>query len=266
LYRRRRQVKSSLEIFILVNESMSMGNIRIVLVNTSHAGNIGAAARAMKNMCLSELYLVDPVNFPDAGATARAAGADDVLENAVICATLDEALTGCQWAVGATARQRRIGWPTMTPRASARELVSRAAVGSVALVFGRERMGLTNEEVDKCQALVNIPGNEQFSSLNVASAVQILAYEIYLASLTADEAAPADKGDFPVPAVAEDMERFYQELEKVLIGMGFLNPDNPRKLMRRLRRMFGRTEPDHNELNILRGILTAIQQTQHWRG
>ena len=245
---------------------MNRGNIRIVLVNTSHAGNIGAAARAMKNMCLSELYLVNPGNFPGAEATARATGVDDVLANATVCTTLTEALVGCQWIVVTTARQRRIGWPTMTPRDSAQELVSRVAAGPVALVFGRERMGLTNEEVDKCQALVNIPGNAQFSSLNIASAVQILAYEIYLASLSLDGGMLVEKGDFPIPAVAEDMERFYEELEKVLIGMGFLNPDNPRKLMRRLRRMFGRTQPDGNELNILRGILTAIQQTQHWRG
>lgn len=245
---------------------MSIGNIRIVLVNTSHAGNIGAAARAMKNMCLSELYLVNPVNFPDPEATARATGADDVLANAVVCASLTDALVGCRWVVGTTARQRRIDWPTMTPRESARELISRSTAGPVALVFGRERTGLTNEEVDKCQALVSIPGNEQYSSLNVASAVQILAYEIYLASLTANDDSAVEIGDFRAPAAAEDMQRFYTELEKVLIGIGFLDPDKPRKLMRRLRRLYARSEPDDNELNILRGILTAIQQTQHWRG
>ncbi|MEE8482319.1 MAG: RNA methyltransferase, partial [Acidiferrobacterales bacterium] len=158
-----------------------MGNIRIVLVNTSHAGNIGATARAMKNMHLSRLFLVNPENFPSPEATARASGADDVLAGATVCDTLDEALVGCVWVVGSTARARRIGWPTLTPRAVAAEAVNRAVTGPVAMVFGRERMGLTNDEVDKCQALVTIPSNADYSSLNVASAVQILAYETYLA-------------------------------------------------------------------------------------
>jgi tRNA (cytidine32/uridine32-2'-O)-methyltransferase len=229
-----------------------INNIRVVLVNTSHAGNIGAAARAMKNMCLSSLYLVEPVSFPHA--------------DAVVCNNLTEALAGCQWVVGATARHRRIEWPTLPPGNCAQELVTRASSGPVALVFGRERTGLTNEEVDRCQALVNIPGNENFSSLNVASAVQILAYEIYLAARERDKQVPATDDELQSPAATEDLERFYTELEKVMVGIGFLSPDNPRKLMRRLRRMFGRTQPDNNELNILRGILTAIQQTQFWRG
>ncbi len=244
---------------------MNLGNIRIVLVNTSHAGNIGATARAMKNMCLSQLFLVNPANYPSPEATARASGADDVLARATVCATLDEALAGCLWVVGATVRPRAIGWPTLTPRDAAPEVINRAVAGPVALVFGRERMGLTNEEVDKCQALVTIPGNADYSSLNVASAVQILAYEIHLAALAAEDLPSKEISERGVPSAADDMERFYVELEKVLVGIGFLDPDNPRKLMRRLRRMFGRTGPDSNELNILRGMLTAIQQTQYWR-
>ncbi len=245
---------------------MNLGNIRIVLVNTSHAGNIGATARAMKNMCLSRLFLVNPANYPNPEATARASGANDVLAEATDCGTLDEALAGCLWVVGATVRPRTIGWPTLTPRNAASEVISRTVAGPVALVFGRERMGLTNEEVDKCQALVTIPGNAEYCSLNVASAVQILAYEIHLAALAAEDLPPTETSERGVPSPADDMERFYVELEKVLVGIGFLDPDNPRKLMRRLRRMFGRTGPDNNELNILRGMLTAIQQTQHWRG
>lgn len=245
---------------------MNLENIRIVLVNTSHAGNIGAAARAMKNMHLSQLFLVSPADFPSPEATARATGADDVLAKATICGTLDEALVGCRWVVGTTARQRRIGWPTLTPRAISTEVLNRSVVAPVALVFGRERMGLTNEEVDKCQALVSIPGNADFCSLNIASAVQILAYELHLAALASEELTPTENDGRGAPSSADELERFYQELEKVLIKIDFLNPENPRKLMRRLRRMFGRTDPDTNELNILRGILTAIQQTQHWHG
>jgi TrmH family RNA methyltransferase len=245
---------------------MNMANIRVVLVNTSHAGNIGATARAMKNMRLSQLYLVNPANFPGPEATARASGADDVLTNARVCHSLDEALVGCEWVLGTTARPRSIGWPTLTPEAGAQEMVSRGATGAVALVFGRERMGLTNEEVDKCQSLVTIPGNPDYCSLNVASAVQILAYEIHLAALAKENGMPGEDSGHNAPSPADDMERFYEELEKVLIKIGFLDPGNPRKLMRRLRRMFARTGPDSNELNILRGILTAIQQTEHWQG
>lgn len=245
---------------------MNLENIRIVLVNTSHAGNIGATARAMKNMNLSQLYLVSPENFPSAEATARATGADDVLANATVCNSLDDALVGCRWVVGTTARTRRIGWPTLTPRSAATDLIERAEQAPVALVFGRERMGLTNEEVDRCQALVNIPSNVDYSSLNIASAVQILAYEILLATLEKENIEPVESDGRNVAASADDMERFYEQLESVLVRIGFLNPDNPRKLMRRLRRMYGRASPDNNELNILRGILTAIQQTQYWRG
>jgi len=245
---------------------VNLKNVRVVLVNTSHAGNIGATARAMKNMELSQLYLVSPENFPSADATSRASGAGDVLAGATVCDTLDQALEGCIWVVGSTARSRKIDWPTTTPRAIAPEVVSRADSGVVALVFGRERIGLTNEEVDKCHSLVSIPCSESFSSLNIASAVQVLAYETHLAALAASGSSVVNTNGRDIPASADDIERFYQELEKVLVGIDFLDPDNPRKLMRRLRRMFGRTEPDSIELNILRGILTAIQQTQYWRG
>ncbi len=244
---------------------MAISNIRIVLINTTHPGNIGAAARAMKNMCLSELVLVKPAQFPSDEATARASGADDVLAAAKVVENLDDALAGCHWVVGTTARPRTIGWPTLAPRACAEELVQKAPAGPVAIVFGRERTGLTNTEVDKCQALVTIPGNAEYSSLNVASAVQILAYETFLANEAAESELSAELPSISVAASSDDMERFYEHLEQVLVEIGFHDPDNPRKLMRRLRRLFGRARPDNNELNILRGILTAIQQTEHWR-
>lgn len=244
---------------------MSISSIRIVLVNTTHPGNIGAAARAMKNMCLSEMVLVRPERFPSDEATARASGADDVLASANVVESLDQALAGCHWVVGTTARPRTIGWPTLTPRACAEELVQKTAAGPVAVVFGRERMGLTNDEVDKCQALVTIPGNPDYCSLNVASAVQILAYETFLASRAPVSAQSPGVRDIDEVASSEDMERFYRHLEQVLVEIGFHDPDNPRKLMRRLRRLIGRAGPDRNELNILRGILTAVQQTEHWR-
>jgi tRNA (cytidine32/uridine32-2'-O)-methyltransferase len=244
---------------------MTISNIRIVLINTTHPGNIGAAARAMKNMCLAEMILVRPARFPCDEATARASGADDVLASAKVVESLDQALAGCHWVVGTTARPRTIGWPTLTPRACAEELVQKAAAGPVAVVFGRERMGLTNEEVDKCQALVTIPGNPDYCSLNVASAVQILAYETFLASQAPVSGQPAGVRVTNDAASSEEMERFYRHLEQVLVEIGFHDPDNPRKLMRRLRRLIGRAGPDRNELNILRGILTAVQQTEHWR-
>ena len=244
---------------------MTTSNIRIVLINTSHPGNIGAAARAMKNMGLSQLTLVKPAQFPDSEATARASGADDVLASANVVDNLNDALAGCHWVVGTTARARTIGWPTLTPRACADELVKKATAGPVAIVFGQERIGLTNEEVDKCQALVTIPGNPDYRSLNIASAVQIIAYETFLASHAPESDLLAEDRDVDAAANSEDMERFYQHLEQVLVEIGFHDPDNPRKLMRRLRRLIGRARPDQNELNIMRGILTAIQQTEHWR-
>lgn len=243
---------------------MIQNNIRIVLINTTHPGNIGATARAMKNMCLSDLVLVNPARFPSDEARARASGADDLLESAAVVDGLDQAIAGCQWVVGTTARPRTIGWPTLTPGDCAEQLTERAAAGKVAVIFGRERMGLTNEEVDRCQALVTIPGNPDYLSLNVASAVQILAYEIYLASSQLDGTLPVLSPGSGQAASSEEMERYYAHLEQVLVEVGFLDPENPRKLMRRLRRLYGRAGPDRNELNILRGILTAIQQTEHW--
>ncbi len=231
--------------------------LRIVLLETSHAGNIGAAARAMHNMGLDDLWLVAPKSFPDDEATARASGAHRLLESATVVADLDQALTGCGLVAAVSARQRSLAWPCKTPREAAAEIVASTANTSVALLFGRDKYGLTNAELERCHLLISIPANPDYSSLNLAMAVQVLAYEIRLArGQTSLPPASAD----PPPAAAEDMPRFYRHLEEVLLENGFLDPDNPRHLMRRLRRLFNRAVPDENEINILRGMLAAMQK------
>jgi tRNA (cytidine32/uridine32-2'-O)-methyltransferase len=236
-----------------------LNKLRIVLVETSHAGNIGAAARAMKNMGLARLYLVNPRQFPHADASARASGADDVLAQAVVCASLDAALMGCGFVVGASARLRSLSVPVLDPRQCAARVRIEAMATEVALVFGREQSGLTNDELGRCHHLMHIPGNPDYSSLNLAAAVQVLSYELRMAGAVA---APIAEGEPPVPA--EDMARFYEHLQDTLIKIGFLDPQNPRIMMRRLRRLFNRARPDQVELNILRGILSAAQG--HHRG
>lgn len=235
---------------------MALNNIRVVLVRPTHPGNIGAAARAMKTMALSNLWLVAPSQFPSAAASAMAAGADDVLSQARITTDLDAAVADCHAVFGTSARSRRIGWPMLDPRAAAPRLIEAAQRGPVALLFGQERSGLTNSELDRCQALVQIPANPEYSSLNIASAVQLLAYELYVAAGATP--APAN-GDHP-PATLDDLQRFYRHLEEVLVAIRFLDPANPRLLMRRLIRLFNRAAPDQNDVNILRGILTAVGQ------
>ena len=239
---------------------MVLSNIRIVLVRPTHPGNVGATARAMKNMSLHHMFLVAPEDFPSAEASDRAAGADDVLANAVICASLDEALKDCHLVIGTSARQRRIEWPGLDPESCARRLVDGARQGPVALLFGQERTGLLNSELDRCHFVVTIPTDSNYSSLNLACAVQILAYEIRRAGLAGPSLSLTDARENSRPVGGEDMQRFYRHLEEVLQQIGFLDPANPRRLMRRLMRLFNRTDLDHNEMNILRGILTAIQQ------
>lgn len=231
-------------------------NIRIVLVNTSHPGNIGAAARAMKNMGLGELYLVEPKLFPHADASARAAGADDLLARATVCQSLEEAVAGCQLVFGASARLRRLPWPLAEPREAARQIIGAYRQAPVAVVFGREHAGLTNDELLCCNALVHIPCNEDFSSLNVAAAVQVLSYEIHMAGR---EGVTEVEVDSP-PATAGELERFFQHLEETLVELDFLDPAKPRKLMRRLRRLYIKARLEETEVNILRGILTAAQK------
>lgn len=234
-------------------------NIRVVLVNPSHPGNIGAAARAIKNMGLSQLVVVEPQRDPqDSEARARAAGALDVLMRAEIVDSYDKAIANCGLVIGASARLRAIPWPTLSPRDAAMQIVSAAQTQSVCWVFGREDTGLTNEELQKCQRLVHIPANPDYSSLNLAAAIQILAYETRLAIL-ASQGQPEVyvPSDHPL-ATAEDLEGLYAHLEKTLKQIGFYDPENPRQLMRRLRRLFNRALVDKMEMNILRGILAAV--------
>jgi len=231
-------------------------DIRIVLVETSHPGNIGAAARAMKTMCLTRLLLVNPAEFPHPDASARASGAVDLLERAQVVQTLDEALSGCALIAGTSARQRGLGPPVLSPRECMQRLHAEAAKGQeVALLFGRERTGLTNEELARCHILVNIPSNPDYSSLNIAAAVQVLGYE----SMLARGAVPAAGESEEVPATAEEMEKLYEHIESAALETGFLDPANPKHLMRRIRRLFNRARPDQNEVHILRGLLSALQ-------
>lgn len=229
----------------------------MVLSNTSHPGNIGATARAIKTMGLTSLYLVNPKLFPHADASARASGADDVLATAQVCTTLEEATQDCRLVVGASARTRSIPCPVISPDECARRVCVESRQGRVAVVFGCEQSGLSNAEIDHCQFLVRIPTNPDFASLNLASAVQIIAYEILVAHEDGQTAEPTPEH---VPVSAGEMERFYIHLEQTLVELAFLDPANPRQLMRRLRRLYNRARPDENEVNILRGILAAAQQ------
>ena len=250
-------------------------DIRIVLIGTTHPGNIGAAARAMKTMGLSELRLVSPRVFPSSDATALAAGADDVLARAVVYDTLEQAIAGCTVVVGVSARPRSITCPLFAPREGMQKLADEAAGERVAVLFGREHSGLTNAEMDRCRYQLRIPTDPDFPSLNLAAAVQVIAYEIQLARLASEAVTepPAVAAGTGAPMAdartgaaagggavdAAEMERFYHHLEAVLVETGFLDPARPRHLMRRLRRLYNRAQPDRNEINILRGILTAVR-------
>jgi len=231
-------------------------NIRVVLCQTAHPGNIGAAARALKTMGLGQLVLVAPERFPDPQAEWLAVGAVDVLRRARVCASLDEALSGSAFAVACTARPREVAVPMVTAREAAARMLEVARAQSVALVFGNETCGLTAAEVGKCQLLATIPADPEFSSLNVAAAVQVLAYELRLAALGA--AVRHSKGKPPELATHEEIERFYVQLERRLLAAGFLNPRNPKKLMARLRRLFGRTQLEQEEVNILHGVIKTL--------
>lgn len=257
----------SFPLVFLLRLIVSLQNIRVVLVNTSHAGNIGGAARAMKNMSLSRLVLVDPEDFPSPDAVARASGATDILDSAQVVATLEEALVGCSLVLGTSARDRRIPWPLLDPRECAAVSVEQAAAGSdVALVFGREYAGLTNEELQRCQYHVHIPSDPQFSSLNLAAAVQVLTYEVRMAWLAAEgRPTKVEKLETTAildaqPVTVDELENYFGHLEQTLVDIGFLDPAKPRHLMPRLRRLYGRSGISKLEMNILRGILTETQK------
>ncbi len=254
-----------------MSESLLPAGVRIVLVETSHPGNIGAVARAMKNMGLTELVLVRPESFPDGKAFARASGAGDVLEKARVVESLDEALGDCIEVVGTSARSRTLTWPVINPRECAQLALQRLGEGPVALVFGREDNGLSNEELRRCHYHVQVPANPDYSSLNLAMAVQVITYELrmrYLQSceekgqltdLQAIHDASDEGWDHP-PATVQEQELFFEHLERTLIGTGFHDPQRPRQLMVRMRRLFQRAHMDQMELNILRGILTSVDK------
>ena len=237
---------------------MQAANIRIVLVETSHSGNIGAVARAMKNMCLTQLYLVQPHHFPTEEAIARASGADDILQGAVVCDTLDQALQGCGIVYGSSARLRTIRWPQVNARQAAEQIAGETDHSQVAILFGRERSGLTNEELERCHYLLNIPANEEYSSLNIAAAVQVVAYELMMASSQSTPVTGKEK--VTVLATADEVEGLHKHLEETLIRLGYLDPQQPKHLMRRLRRLYHKARLERLEVNILRGILTDTQK------
>ncbi|MEA5444702.1 RNA methyltransferase [Gammaproteobacteria bacterium AB-CW1] len=232
-------------------------NTRIVLVGTTHPGNIGSAARAMKTMGLHDLVLVSPRHPPDDEARARASGADDVLAGARIVDSLDEAIADCELVVGASARTRRLGAEPVGPREAVNQVMALPDGARAALLFGRERTGLTNEELDRCHRLLHIPANPDYSSLNIAAAVQVMCYELRMAAI--DGALPETGGRNQPYATAGELEQLYDHFEQVLLEIGFLDPNNPRQLMRRIRRFFARATPDRNEVNIFRGILSAVE-------
>jgi tRNA (cytidine32/uridine32-2'-O)-methyltransferase len=235
--------------------------IRIVLVDTRHPGNIGGAARAMKNMGLTDLYLVQPKHFPDPKASARAAGAIDVLEAATVVDTLPDAIDDCSLVIGSSARQRRIPWPLLTARDCATQVRQALNNNRVAIVFGREDRGLTNEELHTCHLHVHIPSNEQYGALNLAMAVQVICYELRIACLAEPQGNDTMKGwDMPL-ATAEELQRYFTHLEETLTAIGFLNPVAPKQLMTRLRRLYLRAQLDSMEVSLLRGILSATQGT-----
>ncbi len=235
---------------------------RFVLVEPSHPGNVGAAARALKTMGFSRLVLVAP-RVPhvqsDPEAVAMASGADDVLASAHVVSTLGEALSGVHWSIALTARTREYGPPRLAPRTAAAHACTQVESGDIALVFGNERTGLANEHVEQCSALAHIPANPAYSSLNLAQAVQVLAYELRVAFLEqTSEPAQQPAADTGTLAQSDEIERMYLHLENALIALDFLDPRNPKKLMPRLRRLFARTGLEREEVNILRGIAKHI--------
>ena len=238
----------------------ALDRVRVVLCETSHPGNIGAAARAMKTMGLSRLVLVKPRHFPHGDADAFAVGADDVLGGARVCESLDQALAGTVLAVAATARRRDLSHEVVDCRDACVRVATEARSGEVALVFGTERAGLTAAQISRCHLIAMIPCDEGFSSLNLAQAVQVFAYELRMATVGrpafAPQAASREGGE---PATHEEMEGLLAQLEEAFYATGFLDPAEPKRLMQRMRRLFARARPEKTEVNILRGFLTAVR-------
>ena len=236
-------------------------NIKIVLVNTAHPGNIGGAARAMKNMGLTQLCLVEPREYPAPRAVWRAAGARDILTDAQVVSSVDEAIADCSLVIGTSARGRRIPWPLINPRECGERVWVEAQSHKVAILFGREDRGLTNDELQKCHYHVHIPSNPDYSSLNLATAVQVLAYEVRMASLADEQGNLPELGDWDQPPVtAEALENFHVHLAETMGDLDFYDPDNPKQLLTRMRRLFNRLRMDQMEVSILRGLLSAVQR------
>ena len=234
-----------------------LDNVRIILIGTSHPGNVGSAARAMKTMGLSNLVLVDPECTVDGKSRALSAGATDVLENHQVFATLDEAIADCGLVIGASARPRTLEWPMLDPREMGEKAVIEGQKYPVALVFGRENSGLSNEELQKCHFHVFIPANPDYSSLNLAMAVQTLCYEIRMAFLST-KAYPEQQEEYPLTAEIEGM---FDHLEQTLIDTHFIIPAHPGLVMTKLRRFFHRARPEIKELRMWRGILSSVQKS-----
>jgi tRNA (cytidine32/uridine32-2'-O)-methyltransferase len=234
--------------------------VRIVLVDTSHPGNIGATARAMKTMGLTELALVRPKHFPHDDATARAAGAVDILGTARVHETLPSAIADCGWVVGASARLRTIVLPIVDPREAAATIWQRLPANRVAVLMGPEQSGLTNEDLARCQQLVHIPANPEFSSLNLAMAVQVLCYELLMAM--PDRPLPAGPVSDSRLATATELEGLHEHLERVLTDSEFLHPEHQRQVKLKLRRIFHKATLEYNELNLLRGALTSLDPSK----
>lgn len=237
-------------------------HIRIVLVNTTHPGNIGGVARAMKNMGLKDLCLVSPKLFPHPDADARASGATDLLESARVVESIDDAIADCELVFGTSARERHIPWPLVDSRELAAIAAPLKGKDRVAILFGREDRGLTNEELQRCHHHVHIPAVESFSSLNIAAAVQVITYELRMAELAQQPLNKPQWGtDWDIElAEQRELELMFEHLERTLVNIEFLDPDNPRQLMPRLRRLLQRAVPDKVEVNVLRGILTAVER------
>ncbi|MCL2645185.1 MAG: RNA methyltransferase [Betaproteobacteria bacterium] len=244
-----------------MNDLSALDRVRVVLSRTSHPGNIGAVARAMKTMGLSRLWLVSPVSFPDPVADARASGASDVLAGAHVVDSLQEALSGTVFAAALTARRRDLSPVRLDPRAAAAELVqwSRDTSGEVALVFGNEASGLSNEELELCALPVTIPANPAYPSLNLGAAVQLMCYELRLAAMGQGSGTSLLSAEpLPEPATHDEIEHFFEHLKSSIVASGFLDPAKPRRLMPRLRRLFGRVRLEKEEIAILRGILSSF--------
>ncbi len=238
-------------------------SIRIILVNTSHPGNIGGVARAMKNMGLDSLVLVQPQEFPSSKAAARASGATDILDKARVVSSLAEAVSDCSFVIGTSARSRHIRWPLQNPREIANQILTEACHNQVALIFGTESSGLTNAELQQCHVHMHIPAVTSFSSINLAMAVQIIGYELRMSWLAdqCDNSKQQQGIDKNIAlATVSEIEHMFEHLQQTLVDIDFLNLENPKQLMVRLRRLYLRARLDKTEVNIMRGILTATQK------